>query len=401
MTKPAGASQTCAKFKGSEIPILRRSTLVGKTIAQSLTIEEPVIAPTWDATLSPDPATVDFTSDEVWYSFTVTSGGTVDVVVNPTGAKRLEIYASNHRTLCPGETGDTVSRNNGATIYLSGCLVGSGTVELRREIDDSLIRTYYVTVSAPAAPPPTWDATLYPDPSSARFMDDGSWHSFAVRSGGEVEVVVNPPGTVARLEISTSGIGNLCPADDDDDRTLDNGETVYISGCVTGSATIQLRRTADDSLARTYYATVRASPPTVCNPLRSFNADRRSGTSVRVSWSNPSSGGMASTGRQVYIHKWVNNDWQFERTIDEQSHRNYSWHVGLDSGSWYSYRGKNVCGSTSSTWSSWETVTPWLGRSDGGAGGSEGPPEPTPEGPAGAGRSDEDVEQPPTPRGQD
>ena len=326
------------------------------------------------------------------------SGGGVDVVVNPTGAERLEIGTSGFGRPCPGDPTDTKTRNNGETIYLLGCVTGAGIIELRRESDYSLVRTYNVTISDPS---PTWDAVLTPDPTTRSFVDDGEWHSFMLTSGGEVEVVVNPTGT-PRLEISTSGIGDLCPASEGDDKTIDNGETIYLAGCVSGSADIQLRRTTDDSLVRTYTVTVGStSTPSVCNPLRSFDADRRSGSSVRVSWSDPLSGRLASTGRQVNIRKWVRSAWQFERVIDEPSSRNYSWHLGMDADSYYAYRAKNVCGSVSSTWSSWETERPWTDRSDG-SGGSEGHPEPTrvPGGSGGAASNEEDEEdeRPPTPR---
>lgn len=382
---------------GSGVLEIRRTSDWHLIRSYPITIKTPVVAPTWDATLSPSPTAVGFTSDGTWHGFSVASGGAVEVVVNPTGAKRLEISTSSGRNLCPGETGDDVARTSGQAVYLAGCLTGTGTIELRREADNSLVRTYQVTISDPS---PTWDATLSPNPASRKFVNDGSWHSFTLASGGEVEVVVNPSGA-ARLEISTSSGSNLCPPELGDDKTIDNGDTIYIAGCVSGSGTIELRRTADDSLVRTYAVTIGTSTPTVCNPLRSFDAARRSGSSVYVSWSNPVSGGLASTGRQVEIKKWVKNAWQSERKINEPSSRNYSWHLGLDSDSYYTYRGRNLCGSTSSRWSSWETVIPWVSDSSG-ASGAEGPPAPTPtptwDGATGSSSSEEDDEQPPTPR---
>lgn len=99
------------------------------------------------------------------------------------------------------------------------------------------------------------------------------------------------------------------------------------------------------------------------------------GSGVRVAWFDPLSGRLTATGQEVEVEKWSNGKWQFERTITEGASRNYSWHLGLDSGSYYSYRVRAVCGTTKSTWSGWSTVSPWSGAS--GADDSGGP-QPTP-----------------------
>ena len=104
-------------------------------------------------------------------------------------------------------------------------------------------------------------ASLSPDPSTVRFADDGGWHRFTVEAGEPVSVVANPEGTARRLEITTrSGRGNFCPAEADDDVSRDDGQTLYLSGCSEGAATVELRRASDGMVLRTYTFEVTGIP---------------------------------------------------------------------------------------------------------------------------------------------
>ena len=116
----------------------------------TLTIRTPS-APTWTASLSPNPSSATIRSDGAWHRFTVSSGGDVKVVVNPTGTPaRLEITNSaGTGNICPPESNDPATVSHGGYVYLSGCSAGAATVELRRASNNSLIRTYNMTVSAP------------------------------------------------------------------------------------------------------------------------------------------------------------------------------------------------------------------------------------------------------------
>ena len=351
-------------------------------------------APTWDSTLTPVPGTM--VSDGSWNRFKVSSGGNVKVVVNPSGTPRLEIGTS--KTLanqCPNQTNeDFAARSDGQYIYISGCVPGTGTIELRRVEDDSLVRTYTVTVSAP-----TWDAILDPGPGTVTFTDDGSmWHKFEVDSGGDVKVVVNPTSP-ARLEISTSSSsGNLCGGEVNDTKNRSDGDSIYLAGCAAGAGAIELRREVDDSLVRTYDVAVVAAASQACNPLRSFDTDRRSATSVYISWSNPLSGGAASTGRTIEIKKWVNNAWADERTIYEPATGTSAWHLGIDGNSWYAYRAKNVCGGKESRYTSWSTERPWSDSSSGSRDSTPTqPPTPTPTPDGASGTSDSSNDEVPPP----
>ena len=103
-------------------------------------------------------------------------------------------------------------------------------------------------------------ASLSPDPSTVTFADDGTWHRFRVEAGEPVSVVANP-GTTPRLEITTrSGRGNFCPAEADDDVSRRDGQTLYLAGCATGPATVELRRPSDGTVLRTYTFEVTGSP---------------------------------------------------------------------------------------------------------------------------------------------
>ena len=103
-------------------------------------------------------------------------------------------------------------------------------------------------------------ASLSPDPSTVTFSDDGAWHRFTVEAGEPVSVVANP-GTTPRLEITTrSGRGNFCPAEADDDVSRRDGQAVYLAGCATGTATVELRRPSDGTVLNAYTFEVTASP---------------------------------------------------------------------------------------------------------------------------------------------
>ncbi len=113
-------------------------------------IGEPVAA---TASLSPDPSTVSFADDGAWHRFTVEAGEPVSVVVNPAGtAPGLEITTRSGRgNYCPAEADDDVTRENGQAVYLSGCAEGEATVELWRESDGTVLRTYTFEVTGSPA----------------------------------------------------------------------------------------------------------------------------------------------------------------------------------------------------------------------------------------------------------
>ena len=100
------------------------------------------------ATLSPDPSTVDLLTDGTWHAFTVQASEPVVVVANPTGTTpRIESTGtSGAANQCPAESQDSLTRDDGQTIYLAGCSAGQAKVELRRASDQTLLRTYTFTI---------------------------------------------------------------------------------------------------------------------------------------------------------------------------------------------------------------------------------------------------------------
>ena len=156
----------------------------------------------------------------------------------------------------------TVMPNNG-DISL-GDVDADGQVDLS---DAWLIAAYLNDPSDPALPAGIGEpvaavpASLSPDPSTVTFADDGGWHRFTVAAGEPVSVVANPGTDTPRLEITTrSGRGNYCPAEADDDASRNDGQTLYLSGCATGTATVELRRESDGTVLRTYNFEVTGSP---------------------------------------------------------------------------------------------------------------------------------------------
>ena len=151
---------------------------------------------------------------------------------------------------------------NGGDVSL-GDVNADGQVDLA---DAWLIAAYLNDPSDPSLPPGIGEsvgpaASLSPDPSSVTFASDGAWHRFTVEAGEPVSVVVNPEGTTPRLEITTrSGRGNFCPGEADDDVSRRDGQAVYLAGCATGTATVELRRPSDGTVLNTYTFEVTGSP---------------------------------------------------------------------------------------------------------------------------------------------
>ena len=106
------------------------------------------------ATLSPDPSAVGFLNDGTWHAFTVQASESIVVVVNPSGmTPRAESAgASGVANECPAESRDSLTREDGQSIYLAGCSAGPAKVELRRASDQTLLRTYAFSIEEiPAA----------------------------------------------------------------------------------------------------------------------------------------------------------------------------------------------------------------------------------------------------------
>ena len=99
------------------------------------------------ASLSPLPSTVSFLDDGAWHRFTVQASVPVVVVANPGGTTpRVEINNLSNTNYCPPEANDDLTRQDGQTLVLAGCSPGTGTVELRRASDQTVLQTYTFTI---------------------------------------------------------------------------------------------------------------------------------------------------------------------------------------------------------------------------------------------------------------
>ena len=264
----------CANGTGT-VQLVRDSD---NTVLRTYTFNIGGGAPSGTASLSPDPASVSFTSNGAWRAFTVNASTPVRVVANPSGTPRVEITdSSTSGNFCPAEQNDDLTRSNGQTVYLAGCANGTGTVQLVRDSDGTVLRTYTFTIGGGG---PSGTASLSPDPASVSFTSNGAWRAFTVNASTPVRVVANPSGT-PRVEITDSSTsGNFCPAEQNDDLTRSNGQTVYLAGCVNGTGTIQLVRDSDSTVLRTYTFTIGGSSAGCTNNLGSV-----SGTVTRTgSW---------------------------------------------------------------------------------------------------------------------
>ena len=115
------------------------------------------------AYLSPDPSTVNFQIDGQWHRFKVISSiGDVRIKANPTGSpKSIEITKySGYGSFCPAEQNDAISGiSNGAYIYLSGCVAGTGKVQILRNDNNTLIHEHAITIGAAPTHTPTATGT--------------------------------------------------------------------------------------------------------------------------------------------------------------------------------------------------------------------------------------------------
>ena len=230
------------------------------------------------AWLSPDPAAVTYESDGVWRSFTVHAAEPIRVVANPHAFPRVGIGASASPGSCSPVTDEAVDRDNGETIYLAACGAGAGVVTLVRAADDTPIRSYTLPIVNVGGS----SASLSPDPATVPFGNDGVWRPFTVASTDPVRVVANPPGTLRRVEIwARPDAGNFCPPEQDDTFLMNDGQTVYLAGCVPGAGTAHLVRDVDGEVLRTYALPIQA----VANPCVEALGNL-SGTVTRArSWS--------------------------------------------------------------------------------------------------------------------
>ena len=252
------------------------------------------------AWLSPDPATVTYRSDGVWRPFTVRATEPIRVVANPNSYARVGLSAGASPGSCSPTRNATVDRGNGEVLYLAACHPGTGIVTLVRAADGTPIRSYALPiVNAEGS-----SASLTPDPATAAFGNDGAWQAFTVIATDPVRVVANPPGTLRRVEVyDEADAGNFCPPEQDDTFDMNDGQSVYLAGCVPGTGTVRLVRDVDGAVLRTYTLPIR----TVANPCVEALGNL-SGTVTRAgSWSPD----CTSTARRQEELVWYTRYYSF------------------------------------------------------------------------------------------
>ena len=186
--------------------------------------------------------------------------------------------------------------------------------------DAGLLGAYLNDPSDPALPAglgkrvSSATASLSPDPSTVSFADDGIWHRFTVEAGEPIAVVVNPGATTPRLEItSRSGRDNYCPGKADDAVSREDDEAVYLAGCASGTATVELRRESDDTVVQTYTFTVAASPADLVVESTSVSAstlEPRQSFTLSVTVRNQGTAESAATTLRYYGSSNKTISWQ-------------------------------------------------------------------------------------------
>ena len=200
------------------------------------------------ASLSPDPSTVTFADDGAWHRFTVAAGEPVSVVANPgADTPRLEITTRSGRgNYCPAEADDDASREDGQVVYLAGCAIGAATLELRREADGTVLRTYIFEVTGSPADlvveaVSVSDSTLTPGESftlSATVRNQGTgaasattlrWYRSSNRriTTRDTQVGTDAVGALAAAGTSAESIRLTAPS---------NVGTYYYGACVASVA---------------------------------------------------------------------------------------------------------------------------------------------------------------------
>ena len=292
---------------------------------------------------------------------------------------------------------------NAGEYTVSSSSAGSRTYRVRVSHDhygvaeDVISAPVTITWRAQPTPTPQPAASLSPSPSGVAFTANPTeWHRFTVNANTTIEVVANPSGSGRRVEIrASSGTSDLCPAEQNDDWTRSNGQSIYLAGCEAGTGTVALRSVASGRTLRTYTFTISAyTPPTLqCEPVSGVAASRTASGNVYISWTNPS-GGLSVNQRKIDVRKWVAGNWTFDRYITLSDITTGTFHIGADHDAYYAYRVRSECtGGENSSWSGWETVPPFTG----GASGQAGEPDPTPTPGTSAGPDADALEDQPEP----
>lgn len=103
-------------------------------------------------------------------------------------------------------------------------------------------------------------ARLEPNPNNITLYNiRNQWRRFTVYASETIKLVANPTGSDQILEISTQNRRSFCNPEGNDTVSRRNRQSVYLEGCATGTAKLELRRQNNDVIV-TYNINITTPP---------------------------------------------------------------------------------------------------------------------------------------------
>ena len=146
-----------------------------------------------------------------------------------------------------------------ADVNKDGAVTSADAFAVARYLDDPLINPYRVGDVVRIE----WKATLSPEPIDRVFRNDGSWHTFQVRTSVDsVIVTVNGTGIDPVLEIAGGSRApgrSYCPPEKNDSprRPRRNGWSLHLSGCDPGKTQVVLTEYGTGRVLNVYEVVVK------------------------------------------------------------------------------------------------------------------------------------------------
>ncbi len=185
---------------------------------------------------------------------------------------------------CPAQPRDGVPFNDGDTFTIKACFPGTVTMRLYRHGTDELLESYTVTVN-----PSAGTASLSPAPAEFTVEEKQSFQvNTDLPDNAAVWVGVNYGDYTGTLGFDS------CPGEPQAGKRFQNGDSLVLKACSSGTATVHLYRHGTDELLQSYSVTVNPSGATasLSPPPQEFaieeeqsfqvNADLPENASVRV-----------------------------------------------------------------------------------------------------------------------
>ena len=94
-------------------------------------------------------------------------------------------------------------------------------------------------------------AQLFPNPAGLTYQSDGVWRPFTVHATEPIRVIANPDSS-PRVGISAGASPGSCFPGRNRALSRSNGDVVHLAACRAGAGTVNLVRTTDGALIRSY-----------------------------------------------------------------------------------------------------------------------------------------------------